>query len=95
LPGGATRHLHGTPVLWRSAVHGLLHFVGGENNALRAWTLAADGSSIYQAGSDEIASAQARVHPAACRVGASRSPQTLAPTAIIVAMIPYTDRNMT
>ena len=58
LPGGATRHLHGTPLLWRSAVHGLMHFVGGENSQLRAWTLSADGSSSYQAGSNEIASVQ-------------------------------------
>jgi hypothetical protein len=58
LPGAATRHLHGTPLLWRSAVHGLMHFCGGENSPLRAWTLAADGSSNYQAGSNEIASAQ-------------------------------------
>jgi outer membrane protein assembly factor BamB len=89
LPGGATRHLHGTPVLWRSAVHGLMHFVGGENSALRAWTLAADGSSTYQAGSDEIASAQAP-RPPGGMVAANNGSDGM-----IVAMIPYTDSNMT
>ena len=34
-PGGATRHLHGTPLLFSSAIHGTMHFVGGENSALR------------------------------------------------------------
>ena len=94
LPGGATRHLHGTPLLWRSAVHGLMHFVGGENSALRAWTLAADGTSMYQAGSDEIASAQAPRPPG----GMPGWNVTLAANhgadGIIVAMIPYKDSNM-
>ena len=27
-PGGGTRHLHGTPLLWHSNAHGPMHFVG-------------------------------------------------------------------
>src|SRR5689334_2546378 len=61
-PGGGTRHLHGTPLLWRSNVHGWMHFVGGENSPLRAWTLASNGATVYRAGSNEIASIQA-AHP--------------------------------
>ena len=32
-----THHLHGTPALWKSAAHGLVHFCWGENGNLRAW----------------------------------------------------------
>jgi hypothetical protein len=92
---GATRHLHGTPLLLQSATHGTMHFVGGENSALRAWTIAADGSTTYQAGSNEIASAQSP-RPSGGMPGWSI---TLAANhgvdGIIAAMIPYKDSNMT
>jgi hypothetical protein len=92
---GATRHLHGTPLLFQSATHGIMHFVGGENSALRAWTIAANGSSTYQAGSNEIASAQSP-RPSGGMPGWSI---TLAANngadGIIAAMIPYKDSNMT
>jgi hypothetical protein len=94
LPGGATRHLHGTPLLWRSAVHGLMHFVGGENSALRAWTVAADGTSMYQAGSDEIASAQAPRPPGGMPGWSVTLAANHGADGIIVAMIPYKDSNM-
>jgi hypothetical protein len=93
-PGAATRHLHGTPLLFASASHGMMHFVGGENSALRAWSIAADGTSAYLAGSDEIASPQSK-RPSGGMPGWSI---TLAANngtdAIIVAMVPYKDSNM-
>ena len=94
-PGGATRHLHGAPVLWHSSVHGWMHFVGGENSPLRAWTLAADGTSAYQAASDEIASAQSP-HPPGGMPGWSIAVAANGGVdGIIVAMVPYKDSNMT
>lgn len=93
-PGGATRHLHGTPLLFSSATHGVMHIVGGENSALRAWSIAADGTSTYLAGSNEIASPQSP-RPSGGMPGWSI---TLAANngtdAIIVAMVPYKDSNM-
>ncbi len=56
-----THHLHGTPVAWQSTAHGLMHFCGGENGNLRAWTLNADGTSTYLACSAEVASPQSPV----------------------------------
>ena len=94
LPGGATRHLHGTPLLWRSAVHGLMHFVGGENSALRVWTLAGDGTSTYQAGSNEIASAQAPRPPGGMPGWSITLAANHGADGIVVAMIPYKDSNM-
>jgi outer membrane protein assembly factor BamB len=93
-PGGATRHLHGTPLLWHSAVHGLMHFVGGENSALRAWTLAPDGSSTYQAGSNEVASPQAPRPPGGMPGWSITLAANNGADGIIVAMIPYRDSNM-
>jgi hypothetical protein len=95
LPGGATRHLHGTPLLWNSTIHGLMHFVGGENSALRAWALAADGSSVYQAGSDEIASAQAPRPPGGMPGWGMTLAANNGADGIIIAVIPYGDCNMT
>ena len=94
LPGGATRHLHGTPLLWHSAVHGLMHFVGGENSALRAWTLSADGTSIYQAGSNEIASVQAPRPPGGMPGWSVTLATNRGADGIVVAMIPYKNSNM-
>lgn len=93
-PGGATRHLHGTPILWRSAVHGWLHFVGGENSPLRAWTLADNGQSTYQAGSNEIASAQSPRPPGGMPGWSIALAANQGADGIIVAMIPYKDANM-
>jgi hypothetical protein len=92
---GATRHLHGTPLLFQSAAHGTMHFVGGENSALRAWTIAADGSSIYQAGSNEIASAQSPRPPGGMPGWSIALAADDGNDGIIAAMIPYKDSNMT
>jgi PQQ enzyme repeat len=94
LPGGATRHLHGSPVLWQSAAHGLMHFVGGENSALRVWTLSANGSSTYQAGSNEIASPLSPRPPGGMPGWSITLAANNGVDGIIVAMIPYKDSNM-
>jgi outer membrane protein assembly factor BamB len=95
LPGGATRHLHGSPLLWNSQVHGLMHFVGGENSPLRAWTLSGDGSSTPQAASDEIASAQSPRPPGGMPGWSLTLAANQGADGIVVAMIPYKDSNMT
>jgi hypothetical protein len=92
---GATRHLHGTPLLFRSAGRGTMHIVGGENSALRAWTIAADGSSAYQAGSNEIASAQSPRPPGGMPGWSITLAANNGVDGIIAAMIPYKDSNMT
>jgi PQQ enzyme repeat len=94
LPGGATRHLHGTPLLWQSAVHGLMHFVGGENSPLRVWTLTPDGISSYQAGSEEIASVEAPRPPGGMPGWSITLAANRGTDGIVVAMIPYKDSNM-
>jgi hypothetical protein len=94
LPGGATRHLHGTPLLWRSAIHGLMHFVGGENSPLRAWTIAGNGVSTYLAGSDEIASAQSPRPPGGMPGWSIALAANNGTDGIVVAMLPYKDSNM-
>jgi hypothetical protein len=90
----ATHHLHGSPTLWESSVHGWLHFAGGENGALRAWSLAADGSSTYLAESNEIASAQQH-RPFGGMPGWSPClASNQGDDGIIIATIPYLDSNM-
>ena len=93
-PENATRHLHGTPLLWRSTQHGWMHFVGGENSALRAWSLSASGSSTYLAGSNEIASAQSPRPPGGMPGWSITLAGNNGADGIVVAMIPYTDSNM-
>ena len=94
LPGNATRHLHGTPLVWKSSMHGLMHFVGGENSALRAWTITPNGHSTYLAGSNEIASAQAPRPPGGMPGWSITLAGNHGADGIVVAMIPYTDSNM-
>jgi hypothetical protein len=93
-PDGGTRHLHGTPLLWHSNAHGLMHFVGGENSPLRAWTLANDGSVVYLAGSNEVASAQAAHPPGGMPGWGIALAGNQGNDGIIVAMVPYKDSNM-
>lgn len=93
-PGNATRHLHGTPLLWKSDAHGMMHFVGGENSALRAWTIAANGRTSYLAGSNEIASAQAPRPPGGMPGWSITLAGNHGADGIVVAMVPYTDSNM-
>jgi PQQ enzyme repeat len=89
-----THHLHGNPVLWRSASHGLMHFCWGENGNLRAWSLAGAGASTYLGCSAEVASASAPVPPGGMPGGMITLSANGSTDAVLWASIPYTDANM-
>jgi hypothetical protein len=89
-----SHHLHGTPVAWLSASHGQMHFCGGENGNLRAWSVNANGSSSYLACSSACASAGSPV-PLGGMPGWSISLSSNGQQdGVIWAMIPYGDANM-
>jgi outer membrane protein assembly factor BamB len=89
-----THHLHGTPVLWQSAAHGLMHFCGGENGNVRAWSLSPSGVSGYLACSSEYASPQAPV-PLGGMPGSMLTLSSNGETdGIVWALMPYSDANM-
>lgn len=89
-----THHLHGTPIAWKSAVHGWMHFCGGENGNLRAWQVRPDRSSAYLACSEAFASPNSPVPTGGmpgwsivlCANGHADG--------VVWAMIPYDDANM-
>jgi hypothetical protein len=81
-------------VLWRSAVHGLMHFCGGENGNLRAWSIDASGVSTYLASSAEVASAQSPVPPGGMPGWMISLSANGDRDGIVWALIPYTDANM-
>jgi outer membrane protein assembly factor BamB len=89
-----THHLHGTPVLWNSAVHGLIHFCWGENGNLRAWALNETGASTYLACSAEVASVQSPVPPGGMAGGMISLSADGDHDGVIWASIPYGDANM-
>jgi hypothetical protein len=52
-----THHLHASPVFWNSPENGPMLFCWGENENLRAWSMAANGSARFLAKGAEVASA--------------------------------------
>ena len=54
--GGYTRHIHGTPVGYKSPDHGIMLFVQGENGTVQAVGLNADFSLTWIAAGQEFAS---------------------------------------
>jgi PQQ enzyme repeat len=94
LVGRRTHHLHGTPVLWKSSAHGLLHFCWGENGNLRAWSIANSGVSTYLACSAEVASAQSPVPPGGMPGGMISLSADGETGGVLWASIPYKDANM-
>jgi hypothetical protein len=89
-----THHLHGTPVAWKSAAHGWMHFCGGENGNLRAWRINANLTSVYLACSEAFASPESPI-PAGGMPGWSIALSANGGGGGIVwAMIPYDDANM-
>jgi PQQ enzyme repeat len=93
LPQNRTHHLHGTPIAWHSAAHGVMHFCGGENGNLRAWT-ATHGTSAYLGCSSAWASAEAPAPPGGMPgwgISLSANGQD---HGIVWSMIPYGDANM-
>jgi hypothetical protein len=92
--GQRTHHLHGTPVAWQSAAHGQMHFCGGENGNLRAWTVTGNNSSGYLACSSAVASVECTA-PLGGMPGWSIMLSANGQTdGIVWAMIPYGDANM-
>jgi hypothetical protein len=51
-----THHLHASPVYWDSAENGPMLFCWGENENLRAWSIAANGVVTFLAKGAEVAS---------------------------------------
>ncbi|HZR20567.1 MAG TPA: hypothetical protein VFE51_25015 [Verrucomicrobiae bacterium] len=94
LPANRTHHLHGTPVVWSSGNHGLMHFCGGENGNVRAWSVAANKSSTYLGCSAAAASPLAQVPPGGMpgwSIVLSANGQN---DGIVWAMMPYGDANL-
>jgi PQQ enzyme repeat len=94
LPGNRTHHLHGTPVYWLSAAHGQMHFCGGENGNLRAWTLGPAKSSTYLGCSAAVASANSPIPPGGMPGWSISLSANGKNDGIVWAMIPYGDANM-
>lgn len=97
-PGNATHHLHGTPVVWVSGAHGQMHFCGGENGNLRAWTLNVDNTSKYLGCSAAFASPNCQDLPNGPWGGMPGWSIVLSANGdtggIIWALIPYGDANL-
>jgi hypothetical protein len=94
LSGNRTHHLHGTPVAWLSAIHGQMHFCGGENGNLRAWSIGPGNLSNYLGCAAAVASANSPIPPGGMpgwSISLSANGQN---DGIIWAMIPYGDANM-
>ena len=94
LSGNVTHHLHGTPVYWQSAAHGQMHFCGGENGNLRAWSLAANKHSNYLGCAAAVASADAQVPPGGMPGWSISLSANGNNDGVIWAMIPYGDANL-
>ncbi len=99
-PLNVTHHLHGTPLYWQSAAHGHMHFCGGENGNLRAWSVNADKSSAYLGCSSAYASPDSVASPnpngphggmPGWSIALSASGNT---NGVVWGMIPYGDANM-
>ena len=94
-PWGKTRHLHMTPVQYKSPTRGLTIFVWGENSQLHAWTMAPNGTLTFLAQSNEIASVESINSPGGMPGGfctLSSNANKLG-TAILWCSIPYGDAN--
>ena len=93
---GKTRHLHSTPVVFESPVHGTMLFCWGENSVCRVWTVNATGLTFLAQG-QEIASATVTQNPGGMAGGfmcLSANGSTKG-TAILWATVPYGDANKT
>jgi hypothetical protein len=89
-----THHLHGTPVLWQSAAHGLVHFCWGENGNLRAWAMTNAGVSTYLGCSAEVASVGSPVPPGGMPGGMISLSANGDTDGVVWASIPFWDANM-
>jgi hypothetical protein len=91
--GNKTHHLHGTPLVWKTARRGWMHFCGGENGNLRAWQIEANRSSTYLACGQASASPNAGDHGGmpgwSINLSANGSSG-----GVVWAMMPYGDANL-
>jgi len=90
-PATRTHRLHGTPVLWRSASHGVMHYCWGENGNLRAWALSNGGASSYMGCSVETASAELQASSGGAPGGMISLSASGDTNGVVWASIPYTD----
>lgn len=89
-----THHLHGTPILWKSAAHGWMHFCWGENGNLRAWSMNNAGASTYLGCSAEMASPNSPVPLGGMPGGMISLSANGDVDGVVWASVPYTDANM-
>jgi hypothetical protein len=94
LPGNATHHLHGTPLYWESAAHGQMHFCGGENGNLRAWSFGPGAASKYLGCSSAFASANSPRPPGGMPGWGISLSANGTSDGIVWGLIPYGDANM-
>jgi hypothetical protein len=95
---GKTRHMHSTPVQFKSAKWGRMLFVWGENSNLRAFQVdETSGKLTYLAQGAEVASAQVTRSPGGMPGGfmSISSNGETAGSALLWATIPYGDANAT
>jgi hypothetical protein len=93
LPMNRTHDLHGTPVSWHSVAHGQMHFCGGGNGNLRAWSVNSNKSSLYLGCSAAMASAEAPVPPGGMPGWSIVLSANGGDQGVVWAMIPYGDSN--
>jgi hypothetical protein len=93
---GRTHHLHGNPLYWDSPDHGPMLFCWGENENLRAWSVAPGGAVTFLAHGAEQASAQSNVPPGGMPGGmlTLSANGSKAHSGVIWALIPYADANI-
>jgi hypothetical protein len=96
-PWGKTRHMHMTPVQYKSPTRGQVLFAWGENSQLHAWSVATSGALTYLAQSNEVASPNVTNSPGGMPGGfcSMSSNGSTAGTALLVCTVPYGDANTT
>jgi hypothetical protein len=95
MPWGKTRHMHATPVKYKSPDGAIHVFVAGENSTIHKWKMDPSGALTYEAESNEVASPDS-VAPPGGMPGSFCSVSTnnwAAGTSILWCSIPYGNAN--
>jgi hypothetical protein len=97
MPWGKTRHMHSTPVKYKSP-DGTVHiFVAGENSTIHMWKMDPSGALTYEAGSFEVASIES-INPPGGMPGSFCSMSTnnwASGSSVLWCSLPYGDGNAT